>query len=154
MEIQAAIGRSQLKDLDFFVGKRRSIAERIKNSIDNTCFSIIGSDAFSTFEKSKSHSWMLLPIRITTATGHLMKPSVLDFLESIGIETRPVLTGNFLSQPSMQRIGENLPDPDSFPVATEISNSSFLVGAHHDLSDEQVNFLGESLNEASRIVAQ
>ena len=154
MEIQAAIGRSQLKDLNFFVEKRRSIAERVKNSIDNTCLSLIGSDVFSTFEKSKSHSWMLLPIRITTPTGHLMKSTVLDFLESVGIETRPVLTGNFLSQPSMRRIGKNLPHPDSFPKATYISKSSFLVGAHHDFSDEQVNFLGESLNEVSRIVAQ
>lgn len=154
MEIQAAIGRSQLKDLNFFVEKRRSIAERVKNSIDNTCLSLIGSDTFTTSEKSKSHSWMLLPIRISTPTGHLMKSTVLDFLESVGIETRPVLTGNFLSQPSMQRIGKNLPHPDSFPKATYISKSSFLVGAHHDFSDEQVNFLGESLNEVSRIVAQ
>ncbi len=154
MEIQAAIGRSQLKDLNSFVEKRRSIAERVKKSIDNTCLSLIGSDTFNTSEKSKSHSWMLLPIRISTPTGHLMKSTVLDFLESVGIETRPVLTGNFLSQPSMQRIGKNLPHPDSFPKATYISKSSFLVGAHHDFSDEQVNFLGESLNEVSRIVAQ
>jgi hypothetical protein len=54
----------------------------------------------------------------------------------------------------MQRIGRNLPSPDKFPIATDISESSFLVGAHHDLSDEQINFLCESLKEASRIVAQ
>jgi CDP-6-deoxy-D-xylo-4-hexulose-3-dehydrase len=154
MEIQAAIGISQLKDLNFFVEKRRTIAQRVKNSIDKTCLSLIGSDTLSTFEKSKSHSWMLLPIRISPITGRHVKSTVIDFLESVGIETRPVLTGNFLSQPSMQRIGRNLPSPDTFPRATDISESSFLVGAHHDLSDEQINFLCESLKEASRIVAQ
>jgi CDP-6-deoxy-D-xylo-4-hexulose-3-dehydrase len=154
MEIQAAIGISQLKDLNFFVEKRRSIAQRVRNSIEKTCLSLIGSDTLSTFEKSKSHSWMLLPIRISPITGRHVKSTVIDFLESVGIETRPVLTGNFLSQPSMQRIGRNLPSPDTFPRATDISKSSFLVGAHHDLSDEQINFLCESLKEASRIVAQ
>jgi len=154
MEIQAAIGRSQLKDLNIFVQKRRFIAESVKNSIANTSFSLIGGDTFNTSKKSKSHSWMLLPIRIINSSGREKKAEVIDYLESIGIETRPVLTGNFLSQPSMQRIGRNLPHPDEFPVANNISKSSFLVGAHHDLNDEQIDFLCKSLNEASRIVSQ
>jgi CDP-6-deoxy-D-xylo-4-hexulose-3-dehydrase len=136
------------------VQKRRFIAESVKNSIANTSFSLIGGDTFNTSKKSKSHSWMLLPIGIINSSGREKKAEVIDYLESIGIETRPVLTGNFLSQPSMQRIGRNLPHPDEFPVANNISKSSFLVGAHHDLNDEQIDFLCKSLNEASRIVSQ
>ena len=77
-----------------------------------------------------------------------------EYLEAkrLGIETRPVLTGNFLSQPSMRRIGRNLPHPDEFPNANHISRSSFLVGAHHDLNDSQVDFLCSSLIEVSKLV--
>ena len=153
MEIQGAIGRSQLKDLNIFVEKRRAIAEKVKKSIISTCFSLIGEDTLNTSEKTKSHSWMLLPIKIDHQAVVDVKNLVVKYLESVGIETRPVLTGNFLSQPSMRRIGKNLPHPNEFPKANNISKSSFLVGAHHDLTNDQINFLCESLNEASKIVA-
>jgi hypothetical protein len=67
------------------------------------------------------------------------------------IETRPVLTGNFLSQPAIQRITRHAVDPNSFKVAAEITESAFLVGAHHDLSEEQIAFLCNSLRDASSI---
>lgn len=152
MEIQAAIGRSQLKDLNLFVEKRRAIAESVKNSLKDSYLSLIGGDTFKVSENIKSHSWMLLPIKINNPRSFDSKNLVIDFLESVGIETRPVLTGNFLSQPSMRRIGRNLPHPDEFPNASHISRSTFLVGAHHDLNDSQVDFLCSSLREASKLV--
>lgn len=152
MEIQAAIGRSQLKDLNLFVEKRRAIAERVKNSLKDSYLSLIGGDTFNVSENIKSHSWMLLPIKINNPRSFDSKNLVTNFLESVGIETRPVLTGNFLSQPSIRRIRRNLPHPDEFPNANHISRSSFLVGAHHDLNDSQVDFLCSSLREVSKLV--
>ena len=35
----------------------------------------------------------------------------------------------------------------SFKVAQDITDNAFMVGAHHDLSDEQINFLCQSLRE-------
>jgi hypothetical protein len=50
----------------------------------------------------------------------------------------------------MSRIdGNHLPASD-FPVATEITDTCFLVGAHHDLSEAQIKHLCESLIEAQR----
>jgi CDP-6-deoxy-D-xylo-4-hexulose-3-dehydrase len=72
---------------------------------------------------------------------------MLEALEARGVETRPVLTGNFLSQPAMNRIdGDHLP-ASNFPIATEITDTCFLVGAHHDLTDEQISHLCKSLRE-------
>jgi CDP-6-deoxy-D-xylo-4-hexulose-3-dehydrase len=79
------------------------------------------------------------------------KKRILEKLESLEIETRPVLTGNFLSQPAIQRITRNSVDPKSFIVATEITESAFLVGAHHDLTEEQITFLCSSLIDVSSI---
>jgi dTDP-4-amino-4,6-dideoxygalactose transaminase len=51
----------------------------------------------------------------------------------------------------MQRIEGYFPPASDFPVATEISETCFLVGAHHDLTDSQIEYLIESLLEAIKI---
>ena len=76
-----------------------------------------------------------------------MKTKLLNHFENNEIETRPVLTGNFLDQPAMKRIYKESPDPRNFPVADAVSNTTFLIGAHHDLSDSQVEFVGEKIVE-------
>jgi dTDP-4-amino-4,6-dideoxygalactose transaminase len=65
-------------------------------------------------------------------------------LEKFGIESRPVLTGNFYNQPAIKKF-ENFPDASNFPVAQSVSNNYFMVSSHHDLSDKQVNYLCSKL---------
>jgi CDP-6-deoxy-D-xylo-4-hexulose-3-dehydrase len=95
---------------------------------------------------------MLIPIQVTGENVQARKKKILETLEGLEIETRPVLTGNFLSQPAIQRITRHAVDPKSFSVATEITESTFLVGAHHDLKEEQIQFLCESLLKTSSII--
>ena len=95
---------------------------------------------------------MLLPIQIIESAKANSKTKVIEFLEKRKIETRPVLTGNFLSQPSMRRIGGNIPNPDQFPSANQTAESAFLVGAHHDMTPEQINYLCHMLKDASDLV--
>ena len=91
---------------------------------------------------------MLIPLRVTGDDAKSRKLKILESLGSRGVETRPVLTGNFLSQPAMNRIdGDHLP-ASNFPIATEITETCFLVGAHHDLSEEQIAHLCTSLQIA------
>ena len=148
MEIQAAIGSLQIDELDKFVTKRRNIAQRVSQTLKGTELNVIGEDAFLNEDNSKNNSWMLIPIKVTGTDAPKRKKRILDLLESLEIETRPVLTGNFLSQPAIQRITRHAVDPKSFKVATEITESAFLVGAHHDLTEEQIVFLCKSLREA------
>ena len=143
MEIQAAIGINQIADIDFFVSKRRSIALRVHSALKGTNLEVIDGGAFTT--DVKSHSWMLIPIRVLGEDSKEKKHEILKYLENLGIETRPVLTGNFLAQPSMNRIDGDHPPAADFKAATEITENCFLVGAHHDLTDEQVDFLAKSL---------
>jgi CDP-6-deoxy-D-xylo-4-hexulose-3-dehydrase len=92
---------------------------------------------------------MLLPLQVTGANYSERKIKIVEDLEKAGIETRPVLTGNFLSQPAIQRITRNSVEPEQFSSANYIASSSFLVGAHHDLSDEQIEFLCKTLRTIS-----
>ena len=94
---------------------------------------------------------MLIPIKINGKNIAERKREILNKLANLEIETRPVLTGNFLSQPAIQRITRHKLDPSSFKVATDITESAFLVGAHHDLTEEQIRYLSDSLKEVSSI---
>lgn len=152
MEIQAAIGINQIRDIDTFVEKRRNIALSVIKIIDGTRLSVVGVNSKKLSYEKSANSWMLIPIRVTGENAKARKKKILEFLESKGVETRPVLTGNFLSQPAMNRIdGKHRPASD-FPVATEITDTCFLVGAHHDLSDEQIKHLCKSLQSAETIL--
>lgn len=151
MEIQAAIGSLQIDVIDTFVSRRREIARRVSEALAGTELSVIGQRTLLSEKAMKMHSWMLIPIKIHGSNIEARKKVILSSLEKLEIETRPVLTGNFLSQPAIQRITRHAVDPSSFKVATDITNSAFLVGAHHDLTDDQINFLCESLKVASTI---
>lgn len=149
MEIQAAIGSIQIDELDTFVAKRRDIAREVSKALTGTKLSVIGEATFQNAETMKTNSWMLIPIKVTGENSAERKQRILSKLAKLEIETRPVLTGNFLSQPAIQRITRHAVDPKSFKAATEITVSTFLVGAHHDFTQEQIKFLCNSLKEVS-----
>jgi CDP-6-deoxy-D-xylo-4-hexulose-3-dehydrase len=151
MEIQAAIGSLQIAEIDTFVNRRREIARQVCQALSGTQLSVIGESAFTDTESAKTNSWMLIPIQVKGQNATERKKQILEKLAELEIETRPVLTGNFLSQPAIQRITRHAVDPKSFKAATEITNSAFLVGAHHDLTEEQIKFLCSSLKDASSI---
>ena len=121
MEIQAAIGSLQITEIDTFVSKRREIARRVCQALSGTELSVIGQVTFLSDETSRTNSWMLIPIQVKGANVAARKKQILEKLASLEIETRPVLTGNFLSQPAIQRITRHSVDPKSFTVATEIT---------------------------------
>ena len=144
MEIQAAIGIEQLKELDNFVLRRRHIAKSVYHALENTNFQVIDAGTFATRETEQHHSWMLIPIRIKKDLTESSRKLIDEMLEKFEIESRPVLTGNFLNQPAIKKY-ENFPDASNFPVAQSVSNNYFMVGSHHDLSDDQVNYLCSKL---------
>jgi len=151
MEIQAAIGLRQLEDLDTFVSNRRRIAATVSKALDNSSLRVVGAKTLEFESSAKSHSWMLIPIQVMGPNARERKEKITRHLNELGVETRPVLTGNFLAQPAIQRIMRKLSDAEKFVNATKIAQEAFLVGAHHDLDSDQINFLCQSLNSASKI---
>lgn len=153
MEIQAAIGSLQIEALDVFVDQRRNIVKRIKSYLQDTCLEIIGLQGNDSDNVLNQSSWMLIPLHVKGINAKELKSKIVEELQKLGIETRPVLTGNFLSQPAIKRITYNKLSPDIFKVAKNISDTSFLVGCHHDLSTEQIEYLCESLKEIANTFA-
>ncbi len=146
MEIQAAIGLEQLKDLSLFIRKRRSIAKAVKNSLEDTVFEVIDANTLEDSETKLNHSWMLIPIKVNLSIT-AERRQLLDFLlEEMEIESRPVLTGNFLRQSAVQHVID-APRPEKFKNAELISTNYFMVGCHPDLTNNQIKYLGESLKK-------
>jgi CDP-6-deoxy-D-xylo-4-hexulose-3-dehydrase len=151
LEIEAAIGSRQIKDLDTFVENRRKIAMKISECLFGTSLNVIGDRLLKDHTLKKQHSWMLVPIYVSGENASNRKKIMVAELNRNGIETRPVLTGNFLSQPAIKRITRYAIDSSNFKVAQNITDCAFLVGAHHDLSNEQIDYLCEKLKFVSSL---
>jgi CDP-6-deoxy-D-xylo-4-hexulose-3-dehydrase len=148
LEIEAAIGIEQLKDLDSFVRRRRYIAKFLKDALKETIFEIIDGGTLNNSSLEESHSWMFICLRVNKKITQEIRITLDKLLEEYEIESRPALTGNFLAQPVMKMLNE-MPDPMDFPIAQQVSTNYFMVSAHHDLSDLQVEYLANSLKQIS-----
>lgn len=151
MEVQAAIGRLQLRDLDHFIDRRRHHVSRVAEAIEGTAFRIIGKPKSQAISAFKGHSWMHIAIEIDTTDYRKDRQNIVRFLEDAGVETRPPLTGNFLAQPAMKNLKSEVSGSPDFPVADRITNSTFLVGCHHDLSEAQITHLCKQLKLATKL---
>ncbi len=149
MEIQAAIGSLQIDQISKFVERRRHIADQVNSTLIGSNLQVIGQETLNSKSLSESNSWMLIPIKVSGDNAKVRKTKILEELERLEVETRPVLTGNFLAQPAIQRITRHAADPTHFKAATEITETAFLVGAHHDLTDQQIEYLCNSLKKVS-----
>ena len=150
MEIQAAIGQLQIADIDLFIKKRRETANKITHALKDSQLNVVDCGVFSGTTPISAHSWMLIPLRVQGSKKATKKAKILEYLKKNEIETRPVLTGNFLSQPAIGRIDGEFPPANSFPNASEITESYFMIGNHHDFSEDQVNYLILHLIEAAK----
>ena len=152
MEIQAVVGSAQILQIDEFVDRRRQIAKRVNDALLDTELTVIGSESLVDSKFERINSWMLIPIYVSGVNSVQKKKIIIEELDKKEIETRPVLTGNFLAQPAIQRITRYAADYKSFVVAQDITENAFLVGAHHDLSEDQIVFLCETLKSIANKV--
>jgi CDP-6-deoxy-D-xylo-4-hexulose-3-dehydrase len=146
MEIQAALGRGQIRRIDAYIARRREIASKVASALQGSDFGLIGSETLDS--DPRSHSWMLLPIS-TPSREHASR--ALALLESMGIETRPILTGNFTSQPALQRLVRGDLNPRTYMVADRVTDNCFMVGCHHHFDDSQVSHLVLGLRSAAAL---
>lgn len=148
MEIQAAIGSSQLEDISEFINRRCLNAQRVAEAINGDSLELVGSHVFQDQGGSALHSWMMLPIMVKGLDSTQRKRDIVRLLNSENIETRPVLTGNFLSQPALQKILGHRVSASEFPQATFVADNCFLIGNHHDFTDEQIAHIIQVLSTA------
>jgi CDP-6-deoxy-D-xylo-4-hexulose-3-dehydrase len=142
-EVQAAIAQNQFKRLDNFINIRKKNRNKIIETIKKNPK---WDDQFKFVKQSKkvSPSWFGLPIIINIKYLN-KKKKFLQYLTKIGIENRPILSGNFTNQPSTQLYKLNK-EGFIFPNAEKIENLGFFIGLHtNKISNSMAKYISNNL---------
>ena len=142
-DIQAAIGLNQFKRLKKFmkirVNNRTKIIKSLKKHKN-------WSDQFTFVEvpKKVSPSYMVFPIFLNKKFRK-KKISFINHVESKGLETRPIISGSFVNQPSSKLFGLN-PKKKKFNGADLIQELGFVIGLHtKKITDRELKFISNTL---------
>lgn len=140
LELEAAVGIEQLLKLPSFISARRQNAIRFQEIMQE--FPNIGIQN----ELGKS-SWFGFSLILRNELRG-QRNNFVRFLTTRGIESRPIVAGNFTKNPVIRHL-KHLPIPD-LPMADEIHHNGLFIGNHHYDLDEQLNHLQGVLREFVR----
>ena len=99
--------------------------------------------------KKQEPSWFGLPILINKKYLS-KKKKYIEYLNKKNIETRPILSGNFMNQKSIDLYNLN-PKKLKFINSQEIEERGFFIGLHtKPISNKDLNFLVRNLLKINR----
>lgn len=127
-EMSAAFGLVQLDKFDKFKDIRRKNIERYLHNLKDLPEIILPDDSIKP-------NWMAIPLQYNDRLG------LLNFLENNNIQTRVTFAGNITRHPVYR---EYLRD---FKNADLIMKNGFLLGAHHGLNEEDVDYVCDKIKE-------
>ena len=149
MDITAAIGLSQFKRLNQMIKIRSNNRKLIIDSIKNSNNWNNQIDFFNSTTKVKP-SWFGMPILINKRYIN-KKSKFLNYLNKNGIETRPIISGNFLNQPASKLYKLNK-RKETFKNADQIEKRGFFIGLHaKKINKNLVKFLTKKLLMVDKI---
>lgn len=127
LEMSGAIGIEQLKKLDFFLERRCRNAETFKRHFD--------VDFLIQKERhDMKSSWFGFGIVLEDLEGR--RDEVISALTKANVETRPIVTGNFLNQPVMELLPHRV--GSSMEIAEYIDKNGFFIGNDSRVLKEQI----------------
>jgi CDP-6-deoxy-D-xylo-4-hexulose-3-dehydrase len=143
MEFQGALGLSQLKRLDSFIEKRIDNAQYIENRLNSDKIKMFDSDKlkFPLDKLLPVNSWMALPFLLDPIVD---RNAVRKMLKENGVDSRPIIAGNFMNQPAAQNVSISV--YKGLGNAEKIHTKGFMLGNHHNFSKSQLDLIVESLN--------
>lgn len=138
-DIQAALGVSQIKKLEYFIEKRLSNFNYIFQNLEEI------SDFILPQATDKSiPSWFGFPITIRESSS-LVREDLLRHLDQQKIGTRLMFAGNILRQPAY--LNTDFRVYGKLETADLIMKNSFWIGLHPSLSIEMLEHTIKSIKE-------
>lgn len=121
LEISGAVGKTQLSKLDSIVEMRRLNAQKFVELFSS-------SNNFSIQEEHGNSSWFGFSLILKDKIAQ-SRARIIDYLTHLGVETRPIVAGNFLRNPVMKHL--DYVAKGSFHNADLIHDRGFFIGNHH-----------------------
>ena len=121
-DIAASIGLNQFKDIDQFIKKRSINRDKILKIFKKK----IKMMKYLSFIDANNHvkaSWFGIPILLSKKIN---RNKFLKKIEKLGVETRPIISGNFLKQPSIKKYKLNT--KSNFKNSDIVNNHGFFIG--------------------------
>jgi CDP-6-deoxy-D-xylo-4-hexulose-3-dehydrase len=121
-DISASIGLSQFNDMNSFISLRNKNRNLIVNALKK---SKIINDNFNFIEANKNvrPSWFGIPVYIKNKNN---RKKFIQNIEKKGIETRPIISGNFIRQPSVKKY--KLLNRVKFLNSDIVNDHGFFIG--------------------------
>lgn len=144
MEISGAIGMCQLRRLNSMNANRKENRERLLCALK----SHENWDEQFKFPTAPNESadpaWFgFVAVLRRDLKTHLA--AYLEYLSENSIENRPIISGNFVRQPAIQRLGLKV-DSNGYLGADELGQCGFFIGVHtYRLSDAQISYLATTM---------
>ena len=127
-EMNAAFGLVQLERFKKFEGIRRANVERyLKN--------LVGVGDLVLPDDSIKPNWLAIPLQSEK------RFELLSFLEDNNIQTRVTFAGNVTRHPVYREYLQEFPNSDI------IMKNGFLLGAHHGMTIEDVDYVCDKIKE-------
>jgi len=132
-DIQAGFGLCQLEKLPGFNERRRLLANRFFCALDNNPYL-----CFPSVEQKADPCWFALPVMLKK-DAPFNRSDITSHLESQGIETRPIVTGNIARHPVARLFPEF--SARTFRGADKIHDNGFYIGLSPLFSEEMIDRL-------------
>jgi CDP-6-deoxy-D-xylo-4-hexulose-3-dehydrase len=136
-EMEAALGIGQLDRLEEKQARRRQVAARLLETLDDPALQL------PTAAEGNEHAYMMFPI-ICREPG--LRDRLVVALERAGIETRFLLP--IIGQPCYDGV-LNLP-AGAFPNARHALENGFYIGCHPGMTDDDVDYVAEIVDTSLR----
>ena len=133
-EMEAAIGVGQLERSKQIISRRKEIAETFNKELSKFSERVQLPDC----PENRTHTFMMYGLLMKNEKKH----DIVNFLENLNIETRDLLP--IINQPIYKRLYGKL--DKKYPVAKKINESGFYIGCHSYMTDSEVNYIIDVIN--------
>lgn len=143
-DMQAAIGCEQLKKFPSFVERRRHNWQRLRKALETMQDKLILPEA----APNSDPSWFGF---LMTVKEGIDREKVVRYVESKGIQTRMLFSGNLIKHPCFNQMRESV---TGYRVVGELKETdrimrdTFWVGVYPGMSDEMIDYMAQVILEA------
>jgi len=144
-EMQAAIGTAQLEKLPSFVQARRRNWQILRDELAPLASQFILPEP----TKNSEPSWFGFLITVKEDAG-FTRNDVVEHLESKGIATRMLFSGNLIKHPcfdEMRRSGQGFRVSGGLENTDLIMNNTFWIGVYPGLSEDDMRTMASAIKD-------